>query len=169
MPWTSRATSARSCSRLGGLVADRIVAIVSFAASIGPPGSASEIARPATNGARTIRAQSSSEKSLFVVTPHTFRAPAAPRAGSASPSVFLVAGGLSSHAAGEAWSALPARPHLLADEPGVRVEGLLRDARVRRRAAREERGLAASPPALLPPSSQGGDRSGEHHWVPPVP
>ena len=34
---------------------------------MGPPGSASEIASPATNGARTIRAHSSSEKSLFVV------------------------------------------------------------------------------------------------------
>ena len=44
------------------------VAIVSLVASIGPPGSASEIAIPATNGARTIRRHSSSVKSLFVVT-----------------------------------------------------------------------------------------------------
>ena len=68
MACTSSATSASSCSRLGGLVADFIVAIVSLAASIGPPGSASEIASPATNGARTIRVQSASEKSLLVVT-----------------------------------------------------------------------------------------------------
>ena len=68
MPWTSRATSASSCSRLGGLVAVFSVAIVSLVASIGPPGSASEIAIPATNGARTIRRHSSSVKSLFVVT-----------------------------------------------------------------------------------------------------
>ena len=41
--------------------------MVSFVASIGPPGSASEIAMPATNGARTTRDHSSSVKSLFVV------------------------------------------------------------------------------------------------------
>src|ERR1700761_8716204 len=69
----SRATSVSSCSRLGGFVALRSVAMVSFVASIGPPGSASEIAMPATNGARTIRAHSSSVKSLFVVTPSSSR------------------------------------------------------------------------------------------------
>ena len=42
--------------------------MVSFVASMGPPGSASEIAMPATNGARTTRDHSSSVKSLFVVT-----------------------------------------------------------------------------------------------------
>ena len=67
MDWISSATSASSCSRLGGLVADLSVAIVSLAASIGPPGSASEIAMPAMNGARTIRVHSSSVKSSFVV------------------------------------------------------------------------------------------------------
>src|SRR3954452_15310518 len=64
----SSATSATSCSRLDGFVADLIVAIDSFAASMGPPGSASAMARPATNGARTIRVHSSSEKSFLVVT-----------------------------------------------------------------------------------------------------
>src|SRR5215203_7389205 len=68
MPWISRATSVSSCSRLGGLVADLTVAIVSLAISIGPPGSASEIAIPATSGARRTRTHSSSLKSLLVVT-----------------------------------------------------------------------------------------------------
>src|SRR3954447_12095198 len=53
-----------------------MVAIVSLAASIGPPGSANEIARPATNGARTTRVHSSSGKSLFVVTGALFLADA---------------------------------------------------------------------------------------------
>jgi hypothetical protein len=53
-------------------VADLTVAIDSFAASIGPPGSAREMARPATNGARTIRLHSSTEKSLLVVTAGPF-------------------------------------------------------------------------------------------------
>ena len=44
-------------------------AAVSFASSIGPPGSDSEIAMPATNGARLIRAQSSSVKSALPVIP----------------------------------------------------------------------------------------------------
>ena len=48
-------------------MADLIVAIDSFAASMGPPGSASEIAIPATIGARTIRAHSSSVKSSLIV------------------------------------------------------------------------------------------------------
>jgi hypothetical protein len=43
------------------------VAAVSLTASIGPPGSASEIAMPATNGARLRRVHSSSVKSAFVV------------------------------------------------------------------------------------------------------
>ena len=64
MAWTSSATSASSCSRLGGLVALFIVAIDSLVASIGPPGSASEIARPATIGARTTRATLLSEVAL---------------------------------------------------------------------------------------------------------
>src|ERR671918_897595 len=68
----SRASSATNCSRLAGFVAALSVAIVSFAVSMGPPGSAREIARPATNGARTIRSQSSSEKSLLVVTARPF-------------------------------------------------------------------------------------------------
>src|SRR6188472_4463948 len=67
MDWISSATSVSSCSRLGGLVADFRVAIVSLAASIGPPGSASEIARPATKGPRTILVHSSSVKVSFVV------------------------------------------------------------------------------------------------------
>ena len=45
-----------------------IVAIDSLAASMGPPGSASEIASPATIGARTTRDHSSSVNALFVVT-----------------------------------------------------------------------------------------------------
>jgi hypothetical protein len=68
----SRTTSVTSCSRLEGFVADLTVAIDSFAASIGPLGSAREMARPATNGARTIRLHSSSEKSLLVVTAGPF-------------------------------------------------------------------------------------------------
>ena len=43
-------------------------AIDSFTASIGPPGSASEIAIPATIGERSRRAHSSSVKSALVVT-----------------------------------------------------------------------------------------------------
>src|SRR5215213_11711593 len=65
--WTSNAISASSCSRVGGLVADFKDAEDSLASSIGPPGSAREIAIPATNGARRIRIHSSSVKSLFVV------------------------------------------------------------------------------------------------------
>ena len=53
---------------LGGFVAALIDAIDSLAASIGPPGSASVMAIPATNGALTTRTQSSSGKSAFVVT-----------------------------------------------------------------------------------------------------
>ena len=45
-----------------------ISAMDSLALSIGPPGSASEIASPATNGARTTRVHSSSGKSCLVVT-----------------------------------------------------------------------------------------------------
>src|SRR4051794_21942727 len=63
----SRAISVNSCSRVGGFVAALMEAIDSLAASIGPPGSASVIAIPATKGARTTRTQSSSEKSAFVV------------------------------------------------------------------------------------------------------
>src|SRR5687768_5838627 len=63
----SKAISAINCSRLGGFVADFTVPIDSLASSIGPPGSAMEIASPATNGARRTRAHSSSVKSLFVV------------------------------------------------------------------------------------------------------
>src|SRR5215211_7632335 len=59
--------SASSCSRVGGLVADFKDAADSLASSIGPPGSAREIAIPATNGARRTRIHSSSVKSLFVV------------------------------------------------------------------------------------------------------
>jgi hypothetical protein len=47
-----------------------MVAIDSLAISIGPPGSANEIAIPATNGARRTRTHSSSVKSLFVVMTH---------------------------------------------------------------------------------------------------
>src|SRR4051812_29889676 len=46
------------------------VAAVSLTASIGPPGSAREIAIPATNGARLSRAHSSSVKSTLVVIEH---------------------------------------------------------------------------------------------------
>src|SRR5688500_3087540 len=67
MLWMSRATSVSSCSRLGGVWALFNAAMVSFVASMGPPGSASEIAIPATKGARTTRDHSSSVKSLFVV------------------------------------------------------------------------------------------------------
>src|SRR5215211_2090505 len=49
--WTSKAISVSSCSRVGGLVADFKDAADSLASSIGPPGSAREIAIPATNGA----------------------------------------------------------------------------------------------------------------------
>ena len=63
----SKAISASSCSRLGGFVADFSDALVSLASSIGPPGSAREIAIPATNGARRTRTHSSSVKSLLVV------------------------------------------------------------------------------------------------------
>src|SRR5215218_7958911 len=65
--WTSKAISASSCSRVGGLVADFKDAADSLASSIGPPGSAREIAIPATRGARRTRTHSSSVKSLFVV------------------------------------------------------------------------------------------------------
>src|SRR6476619_1737410 len=68
MSWRSRAISLRSCSRLGGLVADRTVAIVSRPISNGPPGSAREMAIPATNGARRILIHSSSGNASFVVT-----------------------------------------------------------------------------------------------------
>src|SRR5262245_16934070 len=68
MDWMSSATSATSCSRLGGLVADLIVARDSFVTSMGPPGSAREIAMPATKGARRTLAHSSSVKSLLAVT-----------------------------------------------------------------------------------------------------
>jgi NADPH:quinone reductase-like Zn-dependent oxidoreductase len=64
---TSKATAASSSSWLGGRVADRKVAVVSLATSIGPPGSASEIATPATNGARRIRVHSWSVKSCLDV------------------------------------------------------------------------------------------------------
>ena len=53
-------TSMSSCSRDGGVEACFKVAIVSWDNSIGPPGSASEIAIPATNGARRRRFHSSS-------------------------------------------------------------------------------------------------------------
>ena len=66
--WMSSATSESSCSRDGGFVAFFSVAIDSLAVSIGPPGSASEMARPATSGARRTRVHSSSVKSVFVVT-----------------------------------------------------------------------------------------------------
>ena len=49
-------------------MAVRTVAIVSLVASMGPPGSASEIAMPATIGARSTRVHSSSVKSVLVVT-----------------------------------------------------------------------------------------------------
>src|SRR4051812_8320659 len=68
MSCRSRAISLRSCSRLGGLVADLTVAIVSRPISNGPPGSASEMAIPATNGARRILIHSSSGNASFVVT-----------------------------------------------------------------------------------------------------
>ncbi len=45
-----------------------IAAIVSLAASIGPPGSAKVIASPAIIGALTMRVHSSSSKSILVVT-----------------------------------------------------------------------------------------------------
>src|SRR3954447_9304565 len=61
-------TSARSCSWLAGFVALSRVAMVSLVVSPAPPGSAKDTAIPATNGARTMRAHSSSVKSLFVVT-----------------------------------------------------------------------------------------------------
>ena len=48
-------------------MADRNDAIVSLATSIGPPGSASEIATPATSGARRILVHSSSVKFCFEV------------------------------------------------------------------------------------------------------
>ena len=60
---TFRATAANSSSWLGGRVADRNDATDSLATSIGPPGSASEIATPATSGARRIRVHSWSVKS----------------------------------------------------------------------------------------------------------
>jgi hypothetical protein len=63
----SKAISASNCSRLGGFVADFNDADVSLVSSMGPPGSAMEIAIPATNGARRTRTHSSSVKSLFVV------------------------------------------------------------------------------------------------------
>jgi hypothetical protein len=65
--WTSRAIDASSSSWLGGRVADRSDAMVSLATSIGPPGSASEIATPATSGARRIQVHSSSVKSCLDV------------------------------------------------------------------------------------------------------
>ena len=57
----------------GRVVAVRTDAIVSLVASIGPPGSASEIAMPATIGARMTRVHSSSVKSFLVVTYASFR------------------------------------------------------------------------------------------------
>src|SRR3954453_12829207 len=68
MSCRSRAISLRSCSRLGGFVADLTVAIVSRPISNGPPGSASEMAIPPTNGARRILIHSSSGNASFVVT-----------------------------------------------------------------------------------------------------
>jgi hypothetical protein len=67
-----------------------IAALVSLTASIGPPGSASEIAMPATSGARPRRAHSSSVKSVFVdmdaTLPHSFSAEkAAPKPAVAAP------------------------------------------------------------------------------------
>src|SRR4029453_15987584 len=64
---TSRATAASSSSWLGGRVADRNDAIVPLAPSMRPPGSAGEIATPATRGARRIRVHSSSVKSCLDV------------------------------------------------------------------------------------------------------
>src|SRR5918994_4638420 len=68
-PRTSRASSPVSSSRcpLAELVTTLTTAEVSFRTSIGPPGSASVIAMPATIGERTSVAHSSSVKSAFVV------------------------------------------------------------------------------------------------------
>src|SRR6187455_2489376 len=54
-------------------------AIDSLSASIGPPGSASEIARPATSGARPSRVHSSSVKSALVVMSGPYRGTARAR------------------------------------------------------------------------------------------
>ena len=67
---TSRAIAATRSPRPPASAAPSTVfsvADVSLTASIGPPGSASEIAMPATNGARLIRAHSASVKSAFEV------------------------------------------------------------------------------------------------------
>ncbi len=50
----------RSSSSLGGVARDLIAAIDSLVSSIGPPGSASEIANPATSGERLSASHSSS-------------------------------------------------------------------------------------------------------------
>jgi hypothetical protein len=55
------------------------VAAVSLTASIGPPGSAREMASPATNGARLSRAHSSSVKSALDVIEHLLFAAGAGR------------------------------------------------------------------------------------------
>jgi hypothetical protein len=67
MAWMSRATAASSSCWLGGTVAARSVAIPSLEISIGPPGSAIVIAKPATIGARRTRSHSSSVKDAFDV------------------------------------------------------------------------------------------------------
>src|SRR6266540_1946184 len=82
---TSNATDVSSSSWLGGSVADRRDAIVSLVSSIGPPGSAIEIAKPATNGARRIRIHSSSVKSFLDVMATSLGARYQPRRGSALP------------------------------------------------------------------------------------
>ena len=67
---TSRAIASTSSPRPPPSAAPttvRSVAAVSFTASIGPPGSASEIAMPAMNGARLSCVHSSSVKSVFDV------------------------------------------------------------------------------------------------------
>jgi hypothetical protein len=60
--WASAScdTATRSSSSVGGAPAARIAAMLSLVSSIGPPGSASETAKPATVGARRRAAHSSS-------------------------------------------------------------------------------------------------------------
>src|SRR5829696_6850504 len=61
-------------------------------------------------------------------------------------------------------SAALAVPHLLADEPGIGINGLLRESRVRCRTAREKRWLPWSPSGSPQPTLQRGHRSVEHLW-----
>ena len=72
-------TTSSSSSCVGGAPTPRRVAIVSLESSIGPPGSASEIAMPAIIGARRTRTHSSSVNAASAVMSNSFRLGLMPR------------------------------------------------------------------------------------------